>query len=129
MCTELLISALSGIFGAFVGSWASYKAVEKQLKFTAEQEHKKEVREDKLYIQRKREETYCMVLRTYFELNKSRNFPNYKTDLDKFFADLYPYVNIYTSKKIKDIYNKVAHQKAMEDDLIDAIREELKIPN
>lgn len=44
------------------------------------------------------------------------------------FSDLYPYVNIYASKK-KDIYNKVAHQKSMEDDLIDAIREELKIPN
>ena len=129
MCVEAIISGLSALSGAFVGSWATYKAVEKQLKFTAEQEHNKEIREDKLYIQRKREETYCMVLRTYFELNKSRLFPHYKTDLDKWIADLYPYVNIYASKKIKNIYNKVAHQKATEDNLVDAIRKELNIPN
>ena len=129
MCIEALISGATGILGAAVGGWATYKAVEKQLKFTAEQEHKKEIREDKLYIQRKREETYAMVLRTYFELNKSRLFPHYKTDLDKWIADLYPYVNIYASKKIKNIYNKVVHQKATEDDLVDAIREELKSPN
>ena len=129
MWPELIISGLSGVLGAFIGGWASCKAVEKQLKFTAKQEHNKEIREDKLYIQRKREETYAMVLRTYFELNKSRNFPSYKTDLDKWIADLYPYVNIYSSEKIKEVYNKVAHQKAEEDDLIDAIRDELKIPD
>ena len=82
-----------------------------------------------MYIQREREETYAMVLRTYFEINKSRLFPHYKTDLDKWIADLYPYVNIYASEKIKEVYNKVAHQKAEEDDLIDAIRDELKIPD
>lgn len=128
MCFELVISALSGITGAAVGGFVTYKTMKKQLEFTKEQERQKEIREDKLHLQHKREETYCMILRTYYELNKSRSFPSYQTDSDRWFAELYPYVNIYASRNIKDVYNKVAKKaENNEDELIEAIRVELGI--
>lgn len=128
MCLELVISALSGITGAAVGGFVTYKTMKEQLEFTKKQEKQKEMREDKLYLQHKREETYCRILRTYYELNKSRSFPSYQTDLDTWLANLYPYVNIYASRNIKDVYNKVAKKaENHENELIEAIRDELGI--
>ncbi len=128
MFIEIVISATSGLIGAAIGSFASYKTMVTQFEMIKEQELKKQTRDDELYLKRKREETYCRILRTYFELNKSKSFPTYQTDLDTWVADLYPYVNVYATQNIKDIYNDIVHKTGNHEDvLIEAIRKELGI--
>ena len=58
---QLIISGLSGILGAAVGGFATYKTTTKQFKFMAEQELQKERRDDELYLKRKREEVYVKL--------------------------------------------------------------------
>ena len=47
--SQLIISALSGILGAAVGGFATYKTTTKQFKFMAKQELQKQRRDDELY--------------------------------------------------------------------------------
>lgn len=58
---QILISSLSGVLGATVGGFATYITMSKQFKYMAEQEAKKQKRDDELYLKRKREVLYAKM--------------------------------------------------------------------
>ena len=58
---QILISSLSGVLGAAVGGFATYITMSKQFKYMAEQEAKKQKRDDELYLKRKREVLYAKM--------------------------------------------------------------------
>ena len=91
---QLIISGLSGILGAAVGGFATYKTTTKQFKFMAKQELQKQRRDDELYLKRKREEVYVKLYDFLMRLEK----------------DIRIRKNTYMSEETKNYYNNLEMQ-------------------
>lgn len=66
MYLEIIVSSLSGIIGAAVGGYATYKTMTKQISFQNEQEERKRKLEEETYLKHKREEAYLSFIRLVF---------------------------------------------------------------
>ena len=98
--------------------------------FTWFVEFLKDKREEKLYLKRKREETYLKILSIYYIHNQEQNSPFNQliSTLPQMIEKIYPAINMYGSKNIKKTYNYVMHSKENKEELlIKAIRKELGI--
>lgn len=94
----------------------------------------KSKRDDSLYTKRKREELYMKMLSIFYTLNEERTVgsqlnENIAQINSTKLEEIYPIVNIYSSLNIKKIYNNTIKNKENENNLIAAIRKELKVPN
>lgn len=88
---QILVSSLSGILGAAVGGFATYKTMAKQFKFMVEQEIQKQKRDDEQYLKRKREDLYA----------KMYDF------LMRFEKDIRIGKDNWMSKQTKDLFNTI----------------------
>lgn len=109
--TQFIISALSGILGAAVGGFATYKTATEQFKFMAEQELQKQRRDDELYLKRKREEVYLKLLdllNEYIALHNDNKAPN-DVEMKEFwkkYQQLRPAVKVYASQHIEEWFSE-----------------------
>lgn len=98
--------------------------------FTCFIEWRKSVTEQKLHLRAKREETYQRILLIYYRYLREQKSPidQLLTEIPKMHRRYYPDINIWGSKKVKDIYNKaMKSEENNEDLLIKEIRKELRI--
>ena len=144
MYLEIIVSSLSGILGAAVGGYATYKTMEKQLSFQNEQDEKKRKIEEETYLKHKREEAYLSFIRFYSDWFLGRELKQYDTEkLAKTYSEFKPSLLLYGSKEILDRYlafdqtiqqasGKSEDYKAISQHfgiLLGCIRNELGIPN
>ena len=92
----------------------------------------KNAREDRVRLQEKREDVYKSILEVYYqyrqEVTQGISSTDIMSSLPHLIETYYPAINIYASKKVKDIYNQALHSKQnKEKELIEAIRKELDV--
>lgn len=95
-------------------------------------EWRKTVGEQKHHLREKREDVYKSILEVYYqyrqEVTQGISSTDIMSSLPHLIETYYPAINIYASKKVKDIYNQALHSKQnKEKELIEAIRKELNV--
>ena len=113
----------SQTFGVIIGSLLTAG-------FTWFIEWRKAATEQKFHIREKREETYLKILSIYYTQRQEQNVPVKKiiSQLPIMIEKIYPAINVWGSKKVKSIYDKVMKSKDNQEELlIKTIREELGI--
>ena len=139
MYLEIIVSSLSGIIGAAVGGYATYKTMEKQLSFQNEQDEKKRKIEEETYLKHKREEAYLSFIRFYSDWFLGRELKQYDTEkLAKTYSEFKPSLLLYGSKgviKMIKVFDEIIIKNTDTNEIIrnfdvllDYIRNELKIP-
>lgn len=111
---QTIISSLSGIIGAVVGGFATYKTMAKQFKFIAEQEIQKQKRDDEVYLKRKREEVYLEVLDLFYLVNEEGKAGNQLTDNIKNVIwekhqRTWGKINIWATDDVKKLFNEATN--------------------
>ena len=103
MC-EILKSFLeSQTFGIILGSILTAG-------FTLFIEWRKSVRDEKAHLKEKRENIYSNILDIFYKSRQDMHKGHSaESDLSFLLEAFYPNINIYASKKVKDIYNQVMH--------------------
>jgi len=113
----------SQTFGVIIGSLLTAG-------FTWFIEWRKAATEQKFHIREKREETYLKILSIYYTQRQEQNVPVKKiiSQLPIMIEKIYPSINVWGSKKVKSIFDKVMKSKDNQEELlIKTIREELGI--
>ena len=97
--------------------------------FTCFIEWRKSIGEQKRHLREKREDVYQNILEIYYQHGQEINLgKSQDSSLSLLIETYYPAINMYASKKVKDIYNQAMHSKQnKEKELINAIRNELGI--
>lgn len=108
-----LIGLIGALIGAFIGAYTSSKMMTKQFKFMADEELKKQQREDDLYLKRKREKVYFKILQHLEYLRKEAYGLPYDADLKfKEEATLLTYIQLYAKIDTVILYHQTT--KAIE---------------
>ena len=103
---QILISSLSGVLGAAVGGFATYITMSKQFKYMAEQEAKKQKRDDELYLKRKREVLYAKMYDFLMRFEKDIRIrkSSYMAEETKNLLNIIQIESIWGKKKTMDLF-------------------------